>query len=127
MGEENQKQLRKETRTGIKRVGDVRKKIQSLEQKGIPQQHSEFVDLRDELELLLDHLLDEEKLELETSHFIRNMLRRIEELFVEMEKKGRYAADGEAQLNYDKEKQDSKLHVVQLMLSQIFPKLKKAI
>lgn len=115
--------LKNATRSNIRNVGDARKRISQLEQKGIPQQHEDFEMLRDEIHALLDHLILEDMIELEISHTIRNMLSRINELFFEMEKEGISSEE----LDFDKEKQDSKLHVVQLLLSQIFPKLKEAI
>lgn len=120
--------MKNETRTNIRNVGSARDKIVLLEKKGIPQQHEDFTVLRDEIHLLLDHLLVEDKIDIETSHMIRLKLSRINDLFFEMEKDGNYDGHGsEEKLDFDKEKQDSKLHVVQLMLSQIFPKLKEAI
>lgn len=115
--------LKNATRSNIRNVGDARRRISKLEQKGIPQQHEDFEMLRDEIHALLDHLILEDMIELEISHTIRNMLSRINELFFEMEKEGISSEE----LDFDKEKQDSKLHVVQLLLSQIFPKLKEAI
>lgn len=125
MGQRGNKKegLKNATRSNIRNVGDARRRISQLEQKGIPQQHKDFEMLRDEIHALLDQLLLEEMIELETSHTIRNMLSRINELFYEMEKEG----ISREELDFDKEKQDSKLHVVQLLLSQIFPKLKEAI
>lgn len=125
---EDQGGLKKETRTNIMKVGDLRETLDELEKRGIPQKQEDFEELRDEIEILLNHLLEEEKMDLESSHLIRKKLQRINDLFEEMREEGHYGGDHpKKQLNFDKEKQDSKLHMVQLMLSQIFPHLKKAI
>ena len=123
--EENDKELRKETKTGIERVGNARDRLLRLEQQGVPEERSQFENLREEIHILLDHLLVDGKIELETSHLIRTKLRRINEFFVEMETDGHFDPGG--QLDQDKETQDSKLQVIQLMLSQIFPQLKQYI
>ncbi len=126
-GDTNDKKLERATKTGIRSVGDARVKIAELEEKGIPLQHAEFLEMRDEIHNLLDLLLLEQKMDLETSHLVRSKLRRANELFKEMEKDGHYKIDGANKLAIDKSNQDSKLHVIQLILSQIFPKLKNSI
>ena len=123
--EENDKQQRRETKLGIVGAGNARDRLLRLEQHGIPEEYSQFEDLREEVHILLDHLLIAEKIELETSHLIRSKLRRISEFYMEMETESRAGSDDKWER--DKETQDSKLEVVQLMLSQLFPKLKQYI
>lgn len=128
--QEESNELKDETTGGIKRVEDLQQQIALMEQAGIPRQHQDFEDLREDIHILLDHLLIDEKIDLETSHLVRVKLRRITELFVKMERKGHFTEKGQNandQLDFDKSKHDSKLEVVQLILGQIYPKLKEFI
>ncbi len=122
------RKLRQETREGIESVGDLRDRVVKLEEWGIPRQHEEFEKLREEIHLLLDHLIMDDKINLETSHIVRTKLKRIDDLYFEMEEDGHYHEGQQGtQLDFDKERQDSKLQVIQLMLSQIYPQLKRHI
>ena len=123
----SQESLRQDTRKEIKNLGEMRDKIERLEKCGIPRQRKDFEELRDGISDLLDDLLVEDRISMQTSHMIRIKLQRIDAQFDEMEKELSERAGEDNSFDRDKETQDSKLHVVQLMLSQIFPHLKKAI
>lgn len=125
--QESKESLRKNTKEEIENLGRMREKMERLEKCGIPRQREDFDDLRDGISELLDDLLVEERITMQTSHMIRTKLQRISDYFDEMEQQESNRKGDQHSLDRDKETQDSKLHIVQLMLSQIFPHLKKAI